>query len=215
MSQEKPRIKCMEYPSLLNIYRESQILKVNTKEWFTWSSGIKSPIYLDHRQLFANYHHYHAIVEAFCQFLETNFPEVEQIVGVATGGIAWAALVATKLNKGFAYVRSSIKTHGQQQEIEGFILPTTKVVVIEDVLSSGKSALRVVKILRDKKINVLSVGAVFSYQLNILQTSYQLSNVNYFSLVKFEDLKVLFTNEQQQIMQEFFIKLNHAQPNNN
>lgn len=132
---------------------------------FTWASGIKSPIYCDNRLLLSYPKERSLIVEGFISLVKENFPEVEMLMGTATAGIPWAALVAQSLQKPMGYVRSSFKNHGQENKIEGRIKKGMKVVVVEDLISTGGSVKKVIESLRSNGCEVLGVVAIFTYLL--------------------------------------------------
>jgi orotate phosphoribosyltransferase len=136
---------------------------LNVDKPFTWASGIKSPIYCDNR-LTLSYPKTRDIIEnSFALLIKEKFNDVDCIVGTATAGIGHAAIIAHILNKPMAYVRSSAKGHGRQNLVEGYIEEGSKVVVIEDLISTGKSSLQCVEILEDNKIQVEAVLAIFTY----------------------------------------------------
>jgi len=138
-------------------------ISLNTKEPFTWASGWKSPIYCDNR-LTLSYPEVRSYVKnELTSVLQTHFPEVEVIAGVATAGIPQGVLVAENMNLPFIYVRSKQKDHGLQNLIEGRIEPGKRAVVIEDLVSTGTSSLNAVKALREAGFVVLGMAAIFTY----------------------------------------------------
>jgi len=146
---------------------EIQAVKLSPKEPFTWASGIKSPIYCDNRITLSYPPIRKFIQEQFSDAIrkQTGIPEL--IAGVATGGIAQGALVAGDLNLPFAYVRTTRKDHGLTNLIEGKTEPGQSVVVIEDLISTGKSSLEVVRALREAGCNVTGMLAIFTYNLTV------------------------------------------------
>lgn len=138
-------------------------VKFNLDEPFTWSSGWAAPIYCDNRLTLSHPEIRTYIRDAFVKKVRTNFPETEGIVGVATGAIAQGALVAQEMDFPMLYVRSSVKGHGMQNLIEGDREVATKYVVIEDLISTGRSSVRAVKALQDKGLEVLGTLSIFSY----------------------------------------------------
>lgn len=171
----------------------SELLKIkavflNTKELFTWASGIKSPIYCDNR-LVISYPTTRTIIEnAFVDLIKEVYPDVECIVGTSTAGIPHAAIIADKMNLPMAYVRSKVKDHGRAKNIEGFIAAGQKVVVIEDLLSTGKSSIEVVNILRDNNINVLGIAAIFTYNLQSCKNNLNNAKCEFATLSNFNEL---------------------------
>lgn len=142
-------------------------------EPFTWASGIKSPIYCDNRLMLSYPEKRENVIQAFEELIRTNYPEADMIMGTATAGIPWAAFVADRLKLPMGYVRSSNKAHGKGNKIEGSIIKGQKVIVIEDLISTGGSVKDVVESLRESGCEVLGVVAIFTY---LLPTSFQLSS---------------------------------------
>jgi len=130
---------------------------------FTWASGIKSPIYCDNRKILSYPQIRNYVVECFSQLIEKEYPSADGIAGVATAGIAHAALAAWRLNQPMIYVRSKPKGHGLQNQIEGVYQPGQIMVVVEDLISTGKSTLKTVEILRNAGVEVAGAVAIFSY----------------------------------------------------
>ena len=142
-------------------------VKLNNEHPFTWASGRKSPIYCDNRVTLSYPEIRTFIRQRFVDIINENWGDVDVIAGVATGGIAQGALVAQELGKPFVYVRSEQKSHGLTNQIEGEIHPGQSVVVIEDLVSTGKSSLIAVKALRDKGCTVKGMAAIFTYGLQV------------------------------------------------
>lgn len=130
---------------------------------FTWASGIKSPIYCDNRLTLSDVKVREDVEEALASIIKAHFPECEMVMGTATAGIAHAAIVATKLNLPMGYVRASAKDHGRTNQIEGKCEKGTKVVVVEDLISTAGSSLEVVKVLRENGVEVLGMASIFTY----------------------------------------------------
>ena len=138
-------------------------IKLEPTNPFTWASGWKSPIYCDNRKTLSYPEVRTYIKKAFAEVVKEKYPEVEVIAGVATGAIAQGALVAEEMNKPMVYIRSSAKAHGMTNLIEGDIKPGQKVVVIEDLISTGGSSLKAVQALREAGCEVLGMVAIFTY----------------------------------------------------
>jgi orotate phosphoribosyltransferase len=138
-------------------------IKLEPTNPFTWASGWKSPIYCDNRKTLSYPEIRTFIRDAFCELVKEKFNNVEVIAGVATGAIAQGVLVAEKLHLPFVYIRSSAKAHGMENLIEGDIHAGQKVVVIEDLISTGGSSLKAVEALREAGCEVLGMAAIFSY----------------------------------------------------
>ena len=132
-------------------------------EPFTWASGIKSPIYCDNRLTLSYPAVRTHVEEGLAKLIKENYPEVECLMGTATAGIAHAAIVGEILSLPMGYVRASAKDHGRTNQIEGKCEPGTKVVVVEDLISTAGSSLEVVKVLRDNGIEVLGMVSIFTY----------------------------------------------------
>lgn len=132
---------------------------------FTWASGIKSPIYCDNRLVLSFPEKRSVVVQGFVELIQKEYSEAEVVVGTATAGIPWGAMVADKMEKPFGYVRSSNKTHGKGNKIEGKIEKGAKVVVVEDLISTGGSVKDVILSLREAGAEVLGVVAIFTYLL--------------------------------------------------
>jgi len=130
---------------------------------FTWASGIKSPIYCDNRLTLSAPEVRNHIEEGLTALVTEHFPNVEMLMGTSTAGIAHAAIVATLLDMPVGYVRSSAKDHGRTNRIEGKMNPGTKVVVVEDLISTGGSCIEVVDALREAGADVLGIVSIFTY----------------------------------------------------
>ena len=133
---------------------------------FTWTSGIKSPIYCDNRLTMSYPAIRDLIAESFAALIREAYPEAEVIAGTATAGIPHAAFAAQKLGLPMAYIRDKAKGHGKENQIEGLIKPGQKVVVIEDLISTGGSSLKAALAVREAGAEPLAVLAIFSYQLD-------------------------------------------------
>ncbi len=140
-----------------------QAVFLRPNEPFTWASGIKSPIYCDNRLTLSNVSVRSDIENGLAQTIRKQFPEAEVLMGTSTAGIAHAAIVATLLDLPMGYVRGGKKDHGRGNQIEGKLLPSQKVVVVEDLISTGGSCIEVVEVLREAGANVLGVVSIFTY----------------------------------------------------
>ena len=170
-----------------------ELLKINAvflrpNEPFTWSSGIKSPIYCDNR-LTLSYPKTRDIIEdALAKTVQEKYPEAMMIIGTATAGIAHAALVADILGLPMGYLRGTTKTHGRNNAIEGLVKKGMKVVVIEDLISTGGSCVKVVEILREAGLDVLGVVSIFTYNLLKGFETFKNSNTEYHSITNYDVL---------------------------
>ena len=133
------------------------------EEPFTWASGIKSPIYCDNRLILSAPSARVIVEQAIADKVKEKFPEAEMLMGTSTAGIAHAAIAATILGMPMGYVRGEAKTHGRNNKIEGKMEPGTKVVVIEDLISTGGSSIEVVEALREAGADVLGIVSIFTY----------------------------------------------------
>ncbi len=142
---------------------EIQAIKLNLEKPFTWASGWKSPIYCDNRKTLSFPPIREFIKSEMCNLVFEEFPDVQYLAGVATAGIAWGAMAADQLKLPFIYVRSKPKEHGMGNQIEGFYEPGKQVLVIEDLISTGKSSLAVIQALRDAGLQVAGLVSIFNY----------------------------------------------------
>lgn len=159
-----------------------QAIKLSTGKPFTWSSGWKSPIYCDNRLSLSYPEVRTAIKRGLIHAIRENFFTAESIAGVATAGIAHGALVADDLNVPFLYVRPKPKGHGMENLIEGKIVRNQKVVVVEDLVSTGGSSLKAVQALRDNGFKVLGMVSVFNYGFDIATRNFYEADVSLISL---------------------------------
>lgn len=142
-------------------------IKLSPSQPFTWASGLKSPIYCDNRKTLSYPDMRAFIRNGLAETIRKNYPDVQVIAGVATGAIAQGVLVAQELNLPFVYVRSEEKKHGLTNKVEGVINAGDKVVVVEDLVSTGQSSLNAAQTLRDMGCDVLGMVAIFTYNLPI------------------------------------------------
>ena len=163
-------------------------VKLNNDHPFTWASGRKSPIYCDNRVTLSYPEIRTYIRQRFVDVINEHFGDVDVIAGVATGGIAQGALVAQELGKPFVYVRSEEKKHGLTNQIEGEIHSGQTVVVIEDLVSTGKSSLIAVHALREKGCEVKGMAAIFTYGLQVAAKNFEEANVNLYTLTDYDSL---------------------------
>jgi orotate phosphoribosyltransferase len=167
---------------------QSKAIKLEPAKPFTWASGWKSPIYCDNRITLSFPKIRDSICDAFCEKISELYPEAEAIAGVATGAIAQGVLIADKLQLPFIYVRSAPKKHGTENLIEGLIVPGRKVVVIEDLISTGGSSLQAVEALRKANIEVLGMMAIFTYGFPVAEKNFKDLNVSLHTLTNYLEL---------------------------
>lgn len=155
---------------------------------FTWASGIKSPIYCDNR-LTLSYPKVRKDVEkGLAQLIKENYPDVQCLMGTATAGIAHAALVADLLDLPMGYVRGGAKSHGRNNRIEGIVTPGMKVVVVEDLISTGGSSLECVDALREAGCDVIGMVAIFTYGLKKADANFKNKNCSFVTLSNYDTL---------------------------
>ncbi len=163
-------------------------IKLQPANPFTWASGWKSPIYCDNRKTLSYPRTRDYIRDMFVDVVQTHFSDVEVIAGVATGAIAMGVLVAQALNKPFVYVRSTAKSHGLENMIEGDIRSGQKTVVIEDLISTGGSSLKAVEALRSAGCMVLGMAAIFTYGFELAKTNFENKNCKLITLSNYNVL---------------------------
>jgi orotate phosphoribosyltransferase len=184
MEQNKNNIEKQIADNLLQI----KAIKLNTSTPFTWASGWKSPIYCDNRKTLSYPVVRTAIRDAFVALIRKKFEGVTKIAGVATGAIAQGALVADKMELPFVYVRSTAKGHGLGNLIEGEINAGDKIVVIEDLISTGGSSLSAVESLREAGCEVLGMVAIFTYGFDLSVEQFNKSHCELYTLSNYSAL---------------------------
>ncbi|MBE6623625.1 MAG: orotate phosphoribosyltransferase [Ruminococcaceae bacterium] len=156
------------------------------EEPFTWASGIKSPVYCDNRLTLTAPEVRIDVEKGLAETVKKYFPEAEVLMGTSTAGIAHAAITAHLLDMPMGYVRSGAKDHGRQNQIEGKLEPGQKVVVIEDLISTGGSVIEVVNVLREAGAEVLGVASIFTYGMKKGLERLEAANVKNVSLTNFD-----------------------------
>ncbi|MBH5316872.1 orotate phosphoribosyltransferase [Paenibacillus sp. GSMTC-2017] len=155
---------------------------------FTWTSGIKSPIYCDNRLTMTYPNIRDLVAEGFATVIRERYPDAEVIAGTSTAGIPHAAWVAQKLNLPMAYIRDKAKGHGKQNQIEGRVLPGQKVVVIEDLISTGGSSLKAALAVKEAGAEVAGVLAIFTYQFDSAAQAFANENIELETLSNYSAL---------------------------
>jgi len=180
----------MEYSAkkIADYLLQIKAIKLQPSNPFTWASGWKSPIYCDNRKTLSFPEVRNYIRDYFADRATSLFPETEVIAGVATGAIAHGMLVADKLNLPFIYVRPGAKEHGLGNQIEGSYSEGQKVVVIEDLISTGGSSLNAVRALRDAGCEVLGMLAIFGYGFNMATEAFKNEECRLFTLSSYTEL---------------------------
>ncbi|MDR0790863.1 MAG: orotate phosphoribosyltransferase [Bacteroidales bacterium] len=176
-------------------------IKLNNANPFTWASGRKSPIYCDNRITLSYPEIRTFLRQQFVSIVNDIFSEVDIIAGVATGAIAQGVLVAQDLGKPFVYVRPEEKKHGLQNRIEGEVKEGQSVVVIEDLVSTGKSSLQAVEALRERGCNVKGMAAIFTYGLEVAEIAFREAQIELTTITDYDTLitaaiKEKYINEQ-------------------
>ncbi len=169
----------MKQPERLLAEKLLQIsaIKLQPNNPFTWASGWNSPIYTDNRKTLSYPEIRNIIKVELCRMILENYPDADAIAGVATGAIAMGALVADTLSLPYVYVRSTPKDHGLENLIEGNLKPGQKVVVIEDLISTGGSSLKAVEAIRNAGCEVEGMAAIFTYEFPVSIESFREANV--------------------------------------
>lgn len=164
---------------------EAKAVKLEPNKPFTWASGWKSPIYCDNRVTLSYPLTRKIIAQSFAALCRKHYPSTTLIAGVATGAIAHGILVAEELQLPFAYIRASAKEHGMGNMIEGNVSANDKVLVIEDLISTGMSSLKAVDALKSANAEVLGMAAIFTYGFEKASLSFKEKNCNLFTLTNY------------------------------
>lgn len=170
-------------------------IKLSPQSPFTWASGLKSPIYCDNRVSLSHIEIRDLIKEGLAD-VSTSFGEYDIIVGVATAGIAHGALLADYMHKPFAYVRAQAKGHGRQNQIEGEILPGQRILVVEDLISTGGSSIAAVNVLKDAGFEVIGTVAIFSYGFDIARKNFAKANIAIKTVTDYKELLKIAKEEE-------------------
>ncbi|MFN4892609.1 MAG: orotate phosphoribosyltransferase [Bacteroidota bacterium] len=181
-------------------------VKLSPDQPFTWASGWKSPIYCDNRKVLAHPHERDFIKSELANVIFEQFPDVDVIAGVATAGIPWGAMAADQLKLPFCYVRPKPKEHGLGNQIEGDLQSGQSVLIVEDLISTGKSSLQVVEVLVKAGVRVAGMVAIFTYGFPQADAAFEQAGVklvtlsNYPALIERAIGKGLVTSEQEEIL---------------
>ena len=163
-------------------------IRLNPQQPFTWASGWKSPIYCDNRKTLSFPYTRDFIKSELCNLIFESFPEAEWLAGVATAGIAWGAMAADQLKLPYIYVRPKPKEHGLGNQIEGYFEKAKKVVVIEDLISTGKSSLQVCEVLQKEGLEVLGIVSIFNYGFDVANEVIEKAGIPFKSLTNYDTL---------------------------
>ena len=163
-------------------------VKLSPNEPFTWASGWKSPIYCDNRKVLSFPYVRDFIKSEMCNVIFEKFDGADMLAGVATAGIPWGAMAADQLKLPYIYVRPKPKEHGLGNQIEGAYATTNKILVIEDLISTGKSSLQVVDVLRNAGLEVVGMVSIFNYGFDIADEAFKKAGVPFISLTNYASL---------------------------
>src|ERR1044072_5258336 len=183
-----------------------QAVRLNLKEPFTWASGWKSPIYCDNRKILSFPFIRDFIKSELCNKVFEKFPAAELLAGVATAGIAWGAMIADQLKLPYIYVRPKPKEHGLGNQVEGYFEKGQKTVVIEDLVSTGKSSLQVVDVLKNADVEVVGMVSIFTYDFPVAAEAFKTAGLRYQPLTNYPALiqlaieKGIVTSGEQEVL---------------
>ncbi|MEO8405584.1 MAG: orotate phosphoribosyltransferase [Chitinophagaceae bacterium] len=166
-------------------FLQVEAVKLNVKDPYTWASGWKSPIYCDSRRVLSFPYVRDYFKSELCNIIFEKFPQAELIAGVATAGIAWGGMAADQLKLPYVYVRPKPKEHGLGNQVEGFFQKGQKVVVIEDLVSTGASSLLVVEVLKKSGLDVIGLVSIFSYNFPVAAAAFDGAKLAYYSLTDY------------------------------
>ena len=172
-----------------------QAVKLNLEQPYTWASGWKSPIYCDNRKVLSFPYVRDFIKSELCSVIFEKFPNAEALAGVATAGIAWGAMAADQLKLPYMYVRPKPKEHGMGNQIEGAYEKGQKILVIEDLISTGKSSLQVCDVLINAGLEVIGMVSIFNYGFNEASEAFKTAGIALSSLTNYEILINLAVNK--------------------
>jgi orotate phosphoribosyltransferase len=189
-----------------------EAVKLNPENPYTWASGWKSPIYCDNRKVLSFPYDRDFIKSELCSVIFEQFPDVDAIAGVATAGIAWGAMAADQLKLPFLYVRPKPKEHGLGNQIEGNLTPGQKILVVEDLISTGKSSLQVCDILKQSGVEIAGMVSIFNYGFNHATTAFEEAGIKLVSLTNYAAL-VELAIENQTISPALLTTLNNWREN--
>lgn len=181
-------------------------LQVNLQKPYTWASGWKSPVYCDNRKVLSFPYVRDFVKSELANMILEQFPDAEVIAGVATAGIAHGVMAADLLKLPFVYVRAKPKEHGMGNQVEGVLLPGQKVVVVEDLISTGKSSLQVVDVLREQGAEVLGMCGLFTYGFPVADVAFEKAGLplhtisNYTALMEVAEEQQLVRPEDKEIL---------------
>jgi orotate phosphoribosyltransferase len=183
-----------------------EAVRLNLKEPFTWASGWKSPIYCDNRRILSFPFIRDYIKSELCNVVFEKFPDAELLAGVATAGIAWGVMIADQLKLPYIYVRPKPKEHGLGNQVEGYFERGQKAVVIEDLVSTGKSSLQVVDVLKNAGVEVVGMVSIFTYDFPVAAEAFKMAGLKYQPLTSYPALiqlaieKGIVSSSEQEVL---------------
>ena len=186
-------------------------IKLNIEQPFTWASGWKSPIYCDNRKILSFPFIRDFIKSEMCNIIFQTFDNADMIAGVATAGIPWGAMAADQLKLPYIYVRPKPKEHGLGNQIEGFYEPGKRVVVVEDLVSTGKSSLQVVDVLKNAGLEVEGMVSIFNYGFQEAKNAFEKYQIPLKSLTDYDSLIALAIEQKSISESEQNVLLNWRQ----
>jgi len=191
---------------------EIKAVELRPNDFFTWASGIKSPIYCDNRSILSFPEIRTFLKKIFVKHIIEYYPQTTTIAGVATGAIAIGALIADEMNLPFAYIRPKAKEHGRQNQIEGKITENSKVLVVEDLISTGGSSISAIEALKNENIEVLGLVAIFSYEFDLAIENFKKAGIKFETLTNYSTL-IQVASEEKFIKNEEIEILNNWRKN--
>lgn len=173
---------------IAKILLKLKAVTLSPEDPYTWASGIKSPIYCDNRLTLSYPEDRSTVEKGLVDLIKNQYPEVQYIMGTATAGIPHAAIIADKMGLPMGFVRSSNKDHGKQNKIEGARIEGAKVVVIEDLFSTGGSSIEAAKALEEVGYEVLGIVSIFTYNMKNAEENFKAAGFKHHSLTNFDEL---------------------------
>jgi orotate phosphoribosyltransferase len=173
---------------IAKILLETRAIKLSPDQPFKWSSGWNSPIYCDNRTVLSYATYRKEIKEMLSEKIKQHYPDSDTIIGVATAGIAMGALIADELNLSYAYCRPEPKSHGLKRQLEGRVAEDAKIVVLEDLISTGGSSLKVVDYLRSEGYHVMGMAAIFTYGFPLAAANFEAANCECITLGNYSSM---------------------------
>jgi orotate phosphoribosyltransferase len=199
----------MHDTQIANHLLDIKAVKINVKEPFTWASGIKSPIYCDCRIINSHVQVRNTVITKFVDLINRKFrSNVEVIAGVASGGISYGALIADRLGLPFIYIRERKKEHGLGKQIEGEFIPHNKIILIEDLISTGGSSLNAINSIREVGLELVALLSIMTYRFEVAEKRFGKANVQFENLCDLDTVlevayerNIINIEDQQKIFQ--------------